>query len=781
VLVALLLASAVATAVCGGTALYNTPPPLLPQLGSAEHRIGFDVTGPASLASDVAALRRTLGTVEVIAHSSVRAPGYAAPIEYRAQAPGGPYAGSLLAVRDGRYPAGPGEAAVTDGVAELLGLRLGAAVALDGHRRTVVGVVENPEDLGDEFVLVAPYGAPAPESVSVLYRGDGSPRAAFGDRRRVDREDQPTGLSEQAAITTLVLGAATVLLLLVAFVAAAGFAVLARRRLRQLGMLAAVGASARQVRFVVAANGFLVGAIAAAAGATAGILLWLPLAPALEPAVGHRIDRFDLPWPLITALVCLAVAMSTAAAWWPARAVSRLPVTSALSGRPPAPRPSHRPALLAVVLLAAGVGCLAAGETTNPPLVVAGAVATALAMLFAAPPAIGVLAAAASGAPLAVRLALRDLARHRSRSAAAVAAISLALGVPVATVVVASAVQATPATGNLGDRQLLVGFARSEDDPPNRVPTRTPAELRELDATVAGLAAGLDHAVVVPLELPVDPARRGPARAEGTATGTQEAVDLTIPRGDRGGRSVTTYVATPALVRYLGIDPATVTGATDFVTGRTETLVLRVPPDQAPDEPVIRRVDLPDHTSLPTTLMTTAGLDRRHWTTIRGGWLVESREPLTGAQVAAARRTAADAGLTVEARDDQRALGAVRAGATAGGTLLALAVLALTVGLIRSESAADVRTLTAAGASARIRRTLTGATAGGLALLGVVLGTAGAGLGLLAVYRDDLAVFGRVPLGYPVALLVGVPLLAYVAGWVLAGREPPGIASRMPD
>jgi len=49
------------------------------------------------------------------------------------------------------------------------------------------------------------------------------------------------------------------------------------------------------------------------------------------------------------------------------------------------------------------------------------------------------------------------------------------------------------------------------------------------------------------------------------------------------------------------------------------------------------------------------------------------------------------------------------------------------------------------------------------------------------VYREDLDVFGRVPLGYPVAILLGVPLVAYGAGWLLAGREPADIAQRMPD
>ena len=58
--------------------------------------------------------------------------------------------------------------------------------------------------------------------------------------------------------------------------------------------------------------------------------------------------------------------------------------------------------------------------------------------------------------------------------------------------------------------------------------------------------------------------------------------------------------------------------------------------------------------------------------------------------------------------------------------LLALGILAMTVGLIRSEAAGDVRTLTATGASSATRRMLTAATAGGLAILGVALGTAGA-------------------------------------------------------
>ena len=64
------------------------------------------------------------------------------------------------------------------------------------------------------------------------------------------------------------------------------------------------------------------------------------------------------------------------------------------------------------------------------------------------------------------------------------------------------------------------------------------------------------------------------------------------------------------------------------------------------------------------------------------------------------------------------------------------------MGLIRGEAAGDLRTLTATGATGGTRRILTAATSGALALLGVLLGTAGAYLALLAGYQDDLAALG---------------------------------------
>ena len=113
---------------------------------------------------------------------------------------------------------------------------------------------------------------------------------------------------------------------------------------------------------------------------------------------------------------------------------------------------------------------------------------------------------------------------------------------------------------------------------------------------------------------------------------------------------------------------------------------------------------------------------------------------------------------------------------TAAGALLALGILAMTVGLIRGESAGDLRTLTATGATSGIRRMLTATTAGSLALLGALLGVAGAYVVLLALYYDDVGYLSDVPVLYLALAVIGVPLAATAAGWLLSGREPPAIA-----
>jgi putative ABC transport system permease protein len=76
--------------------------------------------------------------------------------------------------------------------------------------------------------------------------------------------------------------------------------------------------------------------------------------------------------------------------------------------------------------------------------------------------------------------------------------------------------------------------------------------------------------------------------------------------------------------------------------------------------------------------------------------------------------------------------------------------------------------------------TITAATAGGLALLGALLGTVAAYIGVIAYSWDNsldgLSELSSVPTTSLLIILVGMPLVAVIAGWLLAGREPPALA-----
>ena len=807
ILVTALITVSVAAAVCGVTIAYNSGPLDYAEFGSATALFELDAADPRKLEASLAAVEERFGTTDVIAHRSLPVPGSVDRLEFRAQDPRGPYA--PLSLRGGSYPEGPGQVAVTDGVATLLGLEIGKALALDGRRRTVVGIVENPRELSDEFALVSPSSAGAPDTVTVLVEADEEAVATFRDAQGDESARVASRIRGhyEPAPELAMFSVATVFMLLASLVATAGFAVIAQRRLRQLGMLAAIGATEKHLRLVLLTNGAVVGAIGALIGTVAGLALWVTVAPILEPALDFRLDRFSLPWALLALTVVVAVLAATAAAWWPGRAVARVPVTRALSARPPRPKPARHSAIVATVLIAAGIGCLVLSNRDRTPLVVTGIVATILGTLLLGPVAIRLFARAGGHAPIAVRLALRDLARYQARSGAALAAITLALGI-AATIVILAAAEEKKAAGeppNLSNRQIRVYTGATVG--PEAVAIQTPAQLEGMAARVRQLAADLDDAAVIPLHNAHQPGE--PSHSEGglRVLRTEPLVrKVADPEESRGKAHICAnpadcyayesllHVATPALLRYLGIDPASVDPSTDFLVDEsvlTDGLVTVRFQTTARGEPTLTRravtnVQTIDSRHLfgaakgagvaPTSFITLDGLRRRGWRQIPSGWIVESSRPLTSDQIASARDLAAAGGLIIETRRESPSSTTLLAIATAAGALLALAILAMTVGLIRSESAGDLRTLTATGATSRIRRTLTAATAGGLALLGALLGVAGAYLMLMATYFDKLDYLGRIPLLYLVVMIVGIPAAAAAAGWLLAGREPPAIA-----
>jgi putative ABC transport system permease protein len=787
-LVLTLLTIAVAAAIGSITIVHNTAPVDNSKFGSANTVLTFEGSDSAKLQAGLAAARRSFGTIDVIAHRSVAIPGSVEKLDYRAQDPSGAFGSVLLALRRGRYPTGSGQVAVTDGVAKLLRLDLGSTLALDGQRRTVVGIVENPRKLSDEFALVAPLSWARADYVNVLVnsadervesffgRGPEPPPALQGVQRQ--------GNDHPEAPTLAMFSVTTVFLLLASLVAAAGFAVVAQRRLRQLGMFAAIGATEKQLRLALLANGAIIGTIAAAVGTSAGLGAWVVFAPTLESAIDHRVDRLSLPWWLIATTALLAIFGATTAAWWPARAATRLPVVLALSGRPPKPRPARHSAIAAAVLIAVGVGCLALSNRDRPPLIIAGILSTIFGALLLGPLAIRIFSGLAGRVSIAPRLALRDLVRFQARSGAALAAVTLALGIAAAVVVVASAEaakkNAEPPT--LSDRQVRVYLGQGEGAR-WLTPVDASAQLPRLIASVRRLAAQLDQATVFPLRKATQPG--APPLIVGD-TRFFAPLDLLRRSGKRYGPVAQLYVATPAVLRYLGIDPTTIARRTDFLVDRrlrTDALVIPSLADRKQFNVTnVQRIEIGRHLfgsgldRRPPAFITLDGLRRHAWSQIPAGWLVESSRPLTSNQIAAARRIAATAGLTIEVKQEGTSYANVIGIAIGAGAILALAILAMTVGLIRSESAGDLRTLTATGANSRIRRKLTATTAGALALLGALLGVAGSYVLLAAIYYDDLGYLSHVPFLYLALAVVGVPVVATAAGWLVAGREPPAVA-----
>ena len=784
-----LIVVAVAATFLGAAVATNTPPPAGAGFGTAGDLATFPGSDP-HLAGDIAALRRRFGQVDVIENQILAIPGSVSTYQLRAQDPHGRFGQPMLSLVTGRYPAGPGEVAVTDGVASAFSLKIGDVWHQGGTARRVVGIALNPQSLLDEFALVAPGQVRAPGQVTVLFD---APRLTRGSLSPNVVTRQTASANNPLNPETIVLGLATVGMLLIALVGVGGFTVLAQRRLRSLGMLGAQGAADQHIRLVVRANGVLVGVAGAVAGAVLGLVAWLVYRPSVESSAHHLIGTFKLPWVVIGPAMGLAVLATYFAASRPARSIARVPIVTALSGRPAPPKQVHRSAVPGVVALV--IGALAlwyAGRSSNgggAPEVVLGLVALIVAVILLSPLCLAVLGRLSRQAPISVRLALRDLARYRARSGSALAAISL--GVLIAVMVCVLAAQRYGnvldyAGPNLASNQVIVYTSDNGPGSSGNGPGGggvTAGNPRSMATAARGIADGLGSREVVALET------------------TSATLQHAAPGRQWNGQ---VYVATPQLLAAFGISASQVDPAADILTMRPGLSGLSVmqlvygnyfgegpggrgqnafpcPANECLARPVIQEVGaLPSGTSAPNTVITEHAVRKLGLQVSTSGWLILAPHDPTAAQITNARLTAAGAGLTIETRNSAPSSAEITNWATVFGIVLALGILAMSVGLIRSETAGDLRTLAATGASGSTRRALTAATAGALALFGAVLGTVVAYVGVLAYASDNqldgLSELSSVPIANLAIIIVGMPLLAALVGWLLAGREPPAIA-----
>lgn len=217
-------------------------------------------------------------------------------------------------------------------------------------------------------------------------------------------------------------------------ISAAAFVVGARRQLRELGLVGAIGGDRRHVRAVVLLGGTSLGFVGSVAGAALGIAAAFALHPFFDDFVDHSVGPVRVNVLALLGAVVMGTAAATLAALAPARAAARLSTVDALAGRSAPPRPPGRVAGFGLLIVAAGVVLTVLGTETDYDIFQAGGLIAMLSgFLFSIPLLVGFVGRIASRLPMTGRLAARDAARHGRRTGAAVAAAVIALSVPIAT------------------------------------------------------------------------------------------------------------------------------------------------------------------------------------------------------------------------------------------------------------------------------------------------------------------------------------------------------------
>ena len=799
-LILALVTVAVAATIVGSAVATNNPPPKSSGFGTAQDSVSF-TTYDAHTASVIASLEHRFGRVEVIENETLSIPGSINTYQLRALDPHGPFSGPLLSLISGHFPSGPDQVAMTSGVATAFHLRVGATWRVGGVERQVVGIVENPQSLLDEFALVAPGQVTTPTAVTALFDAPGVLPGSFGKGYQVQT---PASVAQSNPLNpeTISLAALVLGMLLIALVSIGGFTVLAQRRMRSIGMLESTGATDRHVRLVISANGTVVGVVGAILGFVLGLVVWLAYRPSLEQSSHHVIGVLALSWTVVIAAMVLAVVAAYFAASRPARAITKVPIVQALSGRPAPPRQIHRSALPGIIFLVLAFLLLGyAGGTNNgnggggAPELIFGLVLLIPGLILLAPFFLSLTARLGRRAPIATRLALRDLARYRARSGSALAAISL--GVLVAVIVMLAAASRYGnvfdyAGPNLSSDQLVL---HANTPPPVGTTILTPngkTHIQKASSTATATPQQLaTHAASI-------------ARALGAQLVALETPNAQVIGTDLGRQwDGAIYVATPQMLRTFGITSSEIDPNADILSSRpglsgVSGLALdyasggkRGPPssDQSCTaaagclpHPVVQEVGaLPLGTSAPNTVITEHAMSEFHIQATTTDWLLQGAQPFTAAQISSAELAASTTRLSVESKNDQPTSSAVVGWATIFGIVIALGVLGMSVGLVRSESASDLRSLAATGASSYTRRTLTAVTAGALGFLGALLGVVGGYIGMIGWLRSNslnggIAALGNIPVANLLLILLGMPALAAAVGWLFAGHEPAAMA-----
>jgi putative ABC transport system permease protein len=754
-----------------------------------------------------------------------------------------PLARGMFTPLSGRAPATEDEVALTPSAARRLGAGVGGTVRLaDGSRSfQVVGTVENPADIAATTVVLLPQRLGVPEERADLQWLVSSPSPiTWAQVKELNThgvvalsryvQSNPPSQAEQyrlgvhigdgstpADVLTLVGGLA---LLEVVLLAGPAFAVGARRRRRELALVAAAGGTPGQVRRIVLADGVVLGVVAAVLGVGLGIGAAAVSRGLLEEEFNYRAASFGVApgWQLV--IMVVAVATGLLAALVPAWLSSRQDVVTALAGRRGITRTRRRWPVLGLAGVVLGCGIAIVGALSDAlPAVLAGMVVLELGLVLCTPSLVALVARLGKRTPVAFRIALRDSSRNRTAAASAISAVmaavvsSIAVGVVTVSV---SAQEATESTGHPGDVLVRAGDgADFELGTARPLPADAVATVRNT-LPVAGM-----HGISLPLcdgrscllevkipdgkacpylgrTLGHDPteeeqraARADPrcakARADhtyiGGTFGSDRGITLVIDENSAGA-----LVGMPAedaapVAEALRGGAVVVEDAKYVVDGKVTLLVNR--PGPVGNEPTVTAPAfvLPHGAPAPIALMTprtatSLGLDSRFFGTL----VTTTRMPTVDEEDRLQASLGSEYSVSVDrgAESDNTMLLII---AIVAG-VITLGTAAFATGLSAADGRADLATLGAIGASPRVRKMLSLSQSGVIAGLGSLLGAAaGLGVSIAVLTAQNVRSSGvwPAPSAYPITMpwlnlgiaVILVPLVAMVgAGLLTRARLP---------
>lgn len=357
----------------------------------------------------------------------------------------------ITRLKAGRVPRGPGEVAINQALADKTA-GLGGQITSGTGTYTVVGLMEHAIERTDAMLFAAP-------SSTLIMKGTtpqswflgGTDGVTWADTQTLNAAGYTVASAELAAhppadseLAPEVLGsdayqqqmlAVLALVVVMVLLAGPGFAVTARRMQRSLALMSVSGATPRQARGAVMAMAWVMGALAAVLGVGLGVLAaWLALRFG-QPYAGQWLAPMQIPWRDVALVAGFGVLAALLAAWGPARLAARQDPVATLNGRRADPPSQLRSPAVGLLLLGVGIGLavLGARQAGNGEFTIAlAAVACVVGMVLVLPVTLSGVGKVAGRLPLTGRYAVRDAARHRSRTVPAIAAVAATVAAAVA-------------------------------------------------------------------------------------------------------------------------------------------------------------------------------------------------------------------------------------------------------------------------------------------------------------------------------------------------------------